>query len=125
MKIAVATADGSTVSQHFGQSKGFLVFTLENGAIVGRELKGVAATPHNEGVCSGHAQSSAGGVAAMLEGCEALLCGGIGGGAAQAVANLGVKPMALAGVADAEEAVRMYCDGRATQVQAGFCNCQH
>ena len=107
MKIAVATADGSTVSQHFGQSRGFIVFDVVDGGIVGKELKGVEVTPHNEGVCSGQARQG-GGVASMLEGCEVLLCGGIGGGAAQSILNLGVKPMALSGVLDAEEAVKMY-----------------
>ncbi|HWA94660.1 MAG TPA: NifB/NifX family molybdenum-iron cluster-binding protein [Terracidiphilus sp.] len=124
MKIAVATADGSTVSQHFGQSRGFIVFTVEEGRITGRELKSAADTPHNEGVCSGQAQQG-GGVAALLEGCEALLCGGMGGGAATAIVQLGIKPMVLAGVPDAEEAVRMFCDGRASEKQAGYCNCQH
>lgn len=124
MKIAVATADGSTVSQHFGQCRGFIVFTVEEGNITGRELKDVSITPHNEGVCSGQTQRGSG-VAAMLDGCETLLCGGIGGGAAQAILQLGVKPMVLPGVPDAEEAVRMFCDGRAAKAQAGFCNCQH
>lgn len=124
MKIAVATADGVSVSQHFGQSRGFIVFTVENGEILSHELKGVAITPHNEGICSGHAKEDSN-LATMLEGCEVLLCGGIGGGAAQAVQQLGIKPMALAGVSSAEEAVTMFCDGRASQVQAGFCNCEH
>jgi predicted Fe-Mo cluster-binding NifX family protein len=124
MKIAVATADGKTVSQHFGQSRGFIVFTVEGGRIAGREMKSAADTPHNEGVCSGQARQGVG-IAAMLDGCEALLCGGMGGGAAQAVQQLGLKAMVLAGVQDAEEAVRMYCEGRAATAQTGFCNCQH
>lgn len=124
MKIAVASADGVSVSQHFGQCQGFIVFTVEGNKVTGRELKSITETPHNEGVCSGEAQRGEG-VASLLSGCEALLCGGIGGGAARAIMQLGVKPMVLKGVPNAEEAVNMYCDGRATEAQAGFCNCQH
>lgn len=124
MKIAVATADGTTVSQHFGQSRGFIVYSVDAGRIESRELKGTETTPHDQGVCSGQA-SAGGGIASMLEGCEVLICGGMGGGAAQAVIQLGLKPMVLAGVSDAEEAVKMYCEGKAEQAQAGYCNCEH
>ena len=38
MKIAVVTDDQQTVSRHFGRAPYYLVFTVENGAIVSREL---------------------------------------------------------------------------------------
>jgi predicted Fe-Mo cluster-binding NifX family protein len=61
----------------------------------------------------------------MLAGCEAMICGGMGGGAAQAVIQLGLKPIVLSGISDADQAVKMYCEGKAEQAQGGYCNCQH
>jgi len=37
MKIAIATDDGSTISQHFGQAKKYVVITIEDGFIIFRE----------------------------------------------------------------------------------------
>jgi len=39
MKIAVATIDGISLSQHFGQSKGFVVFDVEGSTVRSREFR--------------------------------------------------------------------------------------
>ena len=52
MKIAVATIDGIALSQHFGQSKGFVVFDVEDSTVRSRELRTNADTPHNQGICN-------------------------------------------------------------------------
>lgn len=121
MKIAVATVDGQQVSQHFGQSRGFFVYTVEEGKIAGRTLKSAQSTPHEAGICKG----PGGGIAELLSGCEVMLCGGMGGGAARSIEQLGMKPMVIPGVIDPDEVVRIFCEGRAQSVQAGFCNCSH
>ena len=77
MKIAVATVDGESVSQHFGQSTGFIVFEVEDQQVMSRILRTPGDTPHNEGVC--HGQGA--GVLGLLQGCNVLIVGGMGGGA--------------------------------------------
>jgi predicted Fe-Mo cluster-binding NifX family protein len=123
MKIAVATMDGETVSQHFGQSRGFIVFDVEGGTILGRALRTPADTPHNEGVC--HGEHSHGGALGMLAGCEVLICGGMGGGAAAALQNAGIQAVLLPGVPDAEQAVKNFLSGNGSKASAGFCQCGH
>lgn len=102
MKIAVATVDGISLSQHFGQSKGFVVFDTEGTAVRGREFRTTSDTPHNQGVChheGGNSQGAQGpaGIFDLLSGCEVMLCGGMGAGAAQSMQANGIKPVILPG----------------------------
>ncbi len=124
MKIAVATMDGENVSQHFGQSTGFIVFEVELQAIKSRVLRTMSDTPHNEGVCHGGTPNH-GGVLGLLEGCDVLICGGMGGGAAAAVQSAGIQTVLLPGVARAEAAVNEFLAGKGNQAEAGFCQCGH
>jgi predicted Fe-Mo cluster-binding NifX family protein len=121
MKIAVATVDGESVSQHFGQSTGFIVFEVENQQVKSRTLRTPADTPHEDGVCHG----KGGGVLGLLQGCEVLICGGMGGGAATAVQSVGIQPVLLPGVLHAEDAVKTFLDGKGSNAAAGFCQCDH
>jgi len=121
LKIAVATADGRTVSQHFGRSQGFFIFTVEDGELCSVELKQLAATPHETGICKGGGSS----LAELLAGCTVMLCGGMGGGAAQSLLNLGLRPCVLPGIPEPEAALRLYLDGKAEERAGGFCNCKH
>ncbi len=128
MKLAVATIDGKTVSQHFGQSTGFIVFDIEGSTIKGRELRTNSGTPHDQGVCHSHQpgeQRSGSGIAALLGDCPTLLCGGIGAGAVQALNQIGVKAVAIPGVLAAEEAVSRYLSGDASSNLNAFCSCGH
>lgn len=122
MKIAVATVDGTSVSQHFGQSRGFIVFDVDGEQIKSSELRNGSSTPHDDGLCKGNAQ---GGMAGMLAGCEVLLCGGMGAGAANAVRQLGVNPVIVAGIPEAREAVTLFVEGKIDANAASMCNCHH
>ena len=39
MKIAIITEDGTTVSQHFGRAHLYVVATVEDGKVVGKETR--------------------------------------------------------------------------------------
>jgi predicted Fe-Mo cluster-binding NifX family protein len=130
VKIAVATMDGILVSQHFGQSKGFVVFET-NGADVGsREFRTNNHTPHAQGLCNHdgaheHATHSHGNILELLKDCTVVLCGGMGGGAAQALRSHGIEPIILATPSSADEAAAAYLNGTLTTSQTGLCNCHH
>lgn len=39
MKIAIASDDEKTISSHFGRTRGFVIFEVENANIMGREYR--------------------------------------------------------------------------------------
>lgn len=79
MRIAV-TYDNGQIFQHFGRTERFKVYDVEDGKVISAEVIG------NNGV--GH-----GALAGLLadRSVDALICGGIGGGAQMALAQAGVR----------------------------------
>jgi predicted Fe-Mo cluster-binding NifX family protein len=130
MKIAIATIDGVSQSQHFGQSRGFVVFDVDGTTVKNREFRTTSDTPHNQGVCHPGAESpqaAEGSVSIfdLLGDCGVMLCGGMGAGVAQALQAHGIKPVMLPGERSADDAVADYLSGNVQASQAGFCNCKH
>ena len=99
MKIAV-TYDNGEIFQHFGRTEFFKVYEVENNQIVSSEVIGSNGTGH-------------GALAGLLaeQGIDVLICGGIGGGAQEALAQ-----------GDADEAVKAYLNGELVSTGA---NCDH
>ncbi len=124
MKIAVITEDGQTISQHFGRAPYYLVFSVENNEIVGKELRDKAGHrqfaqeehDHNEEHDPrGHgfgAHSDAKHVRMIesIQDCEAIIVRGMGRGAYLAMEQANIRPF-VTEIADAEEAVKAYIDG--------------
>ena len=79
MRIAVTYENGN-IFQHFGRTEQFKIYDIEDGRIVAAEVIGNGGTGH-------------GALAALLaqNGVDALICGGIGGGAQTALMQAGVK----------------------------------
>lgn len=130
MKIAVATIDGISLSQHFGQSKGFVVFDVEGSTVLSREFRANGDTPHNQGICNHEGQhqqgtKGRGGILDLLSDCGVVLCGGMGAGPAQFMTANGLKPVVLPGARSADDAMAVYLSGNLPDAQPGFCNCQH
>jgi predicted Fe-Mo cluster-binding NifX family protein len=130
MKIAVATIDGVSQSQHFGQSRGFVVFDVEGSTVRGREFRTTDETPHNQGVChpeAGSPQQAPNSISIfdLLSDCGVMLCGGMGAGVAQALEAHGIKPVMLPGERSADDAVAGYLSGKVPAAQSCFCNCSH
>lgn len=124
MKIAVATMDGVSTSQHFGRSSGFVVFDVEGQSIQGQQFRTNGHKcdgNHNHGA-GGHSHS---GVAGLLSDCQIVLCGGMGAGAAQALMQLGIQPAIVSGPCSAEDAVKQFLSGTTASAQHGFCQCHH
>jgi predicted Fe-Mo cluster-binding NifX family protein len=122
MKIACITDDGVTISQHFGRAPFYVVFTVEGGAIVAREMRNklghqqFAAGESQVGHGAQHGVDSAShdrhmSMAEAIADCEALLCCGMGYGAYQSMQQLGIKPV-VTEIADTKEAVLAYVKGQ-------------
>ncbi|WP_026488378.1 FKBP-type peptidyl-prolyl cis-trans isomerase [Butyrivibrio sp. XBB1001] len=109
MRIAV-TYDNGEVFQHFGHTESFKIYNVENDKIVSSE------------VISSNGQGH-GALANVLAGEEVdvLICGGIGGGAHQALSDNGIKICAGAS-GDADKAVESFLKG---ELEDTGINCDH
>ncbi len=109
MKIAVTYEDGN-VFQHFGRTENFKVYDVEDGKVISAEVMS------SDGV--GHEA-----LAWLLKdsGIDALICGGMGQGAQDALAEAGIEVCAGAS-GDADAAVEAFLKGEL--VNTGV-NCDH
>lgn len=113
MKIAVATSDGKTISMHFGQAPQYVVVTVDDGVIVGREVRekafhhhGPAGHDHDQGHGHGpHAE-----MAAAISDCEAMIVGGMGRPAYVSLKARGIEPI-ITSLSDIDQAVQAYVAG--------------
>ena len=109
MKIAVTYENGQ-IFQHFGHTECFKLYEVENGTVVNEMLL----DPNG----SGH-----GALAGLLKvyGVDVLICGGIGGGAQNALAQAGIT--LYGGVqGDADTAVNAFLAGKLAYAPAVHCN---
>lgn len=110
VKIAV-TYDNGLIFQHFGQTAAFRLYEVENGKILDARTVSTGGKGH-------------GALAGVLRelGAEALVCGGIGDGARQALAQAGIRLYAgVSGAAD--RAVEDLLTGRLSYGTEA--NCDH
>ena len=99
MRIAV-TYESGAVFQHFGHTEQFMLYDVENGAVVGTQL--VASGGRGHGLLAGYLKEAS---------VDALICGGIGMGAQMALAEAGIK--LYAGVqGNADEAAKALAEDR-------------
>ncbi len=90
MKIAVTYENGA-IFQHFGHTEYFKVYDVQGGKIVNTQVVSTNGSGHG----------ALAGVLHALQ-VDTLICGGIGGGAQMALANMGIKLYGgVAGDADA------------------------
>ena len=122
MKIVIATDDGRTVSRHFGRASYYSVLTVEDGAVVGREMR-PKFSPHGSGI-EVHEEREAGphGVgpasdarhdqmAVAITDCSAVICGGMGQGAYDRLAANSIRPV-VTDLQDVDEAAIECAAGR-------------
>lgn len=110
MRIAV-TYENGLVFQHFGHTEQFKLYDVENGEIINEQVVDTQGSGH-------------GALAGILteQGVDTLLCGGIGGGAQNALAEAGIQLCGgITGAAD--EAVRAFLAG--TLVYNPNVHCNH
>ena len=109
MKLAVTYAGGE-VFQHFGKTEEFKIYEIEDNKVVASTVIG------NEGL--GH-ESLAGLLAEQKV--EKLICGGLGQGAQNALAEAGIEVISGAS-GDADAAVYAYLNG---ELESKGVNCDH
>ena len=112
MKIAVTYENGG-VFQHFGHSEQFKIYQAEEGTVVSSEVVGTDGNGH-------------GARAGFLKGLgvKTLICGGIGGGARNALSEAGIE--LYPGVSgDADQAVEALLKGTLSYNPDTMCSHHH
>jgi len=109
MRIAVTYENGQ-IFQHFGHTKQFKVYDIADGKIVSENVVDTGSSGHG----------ALAGVLGALN-CDALICGGIGAGAQQALAAAGIRLYGgVSGSADA--AVQAFVSGNLAYNPDVMCN---
>jgi predicted Fe-Mo cluster-binding NifX family protein len=120
MKIAVACDQDGTLSTHFGRSVYFQLFEVENKKVIAEEPR------RDRGACGSDLQSHHGPADSLPEDCKIMICGGMGGGAAQHFISQGVQPVvALTGSLTPRQAVEAFLEGRLEQGTVHACCHSH
>ena len=111
--IIAVTCENNEVFQHFGHTPAFAIYTAENNEITSEKIL--------ECGDSGH-----GALAALLadEKVDVLICGGIGGGAINALKEANIKVVGGAS-GDARTAAENYLAGKLKVRLNFFCNHHH
>jgi predicted Fe-Mo cluster-binding NifX family protein len=128
MRIAVVTDDQVTISRHFGRAHYYQVFTVEEGQVVGQELRSKLGHDqfqleeqhdhehdhdheHEHGHGYGqHSQDKHSRMMANIGDCQVLLAGGMGLGARASLQAIGVKPI-LTNMHEIDAALQAYLAG--------------
>ena len=125
MKIAIISDDKANISQHFGRAPYYIVVTIADGKIVARETRSKAGhqtfAAHEPvklapGERHGYEAGSRARHESMAEDildCQALLVGGMGWGAYEAMTGYGIETI-VTDVRDIDEAVELYLAGKIT-----------
>ena len=114
MKIAVTYENGQ-VFQHFGHTEQFKLYDAENGAVVSSQVVDTNGSGH--GALAGFLKDHQ---------VDALICGGIGGGAQMALAEAGyIARIAERGDRAALEEIGQSYTDRITLVSADGATCDH
>ena len=122
MKIAAITEDGATISQHFGRAPLYVMVTVEDGKLVGKETRAKSGhhtfAAHHADLAPGerHGYDAGSQVrhASMMENiadCQVLIAGGMGWGAYESLKSSNIEPI-VTDIKSIDEAVKLYLAGK-------------
>jgi predicted Fe-Mo cluster-binding NifX family protein len=121
MKIAAVSDDGRTISRHFGRASLYVVLSVEDGKIAGKETRPKA----GHGACDGAERHHAPGEACSCDSasqakhrtmadtiadCQILMAGGMGLGAYDSLKSYGIEPV-VTNLESIDQAAQMYLAG--------------
>ncbi len=127
MKIAIVTVDGETVSQHFGRSRYYKIYTLEEGDPVDVEMRERGTghfapggdhhhhhEHHDQGQGHGYGREAMDKHASMareIADCDVLIAGGMGRGAYESFRASGLEVI-LTNLHDINDVVNTFAEGK-------------
>jgi predicted Fe-Mo cluster-binding NifX family protein len=134
MKIAIPSNDGKNIAGHFGRCNCFCIYTIEEEKIQNKEIKlnnftehggkGPEALHHDHDHKPGSGHHSHEPVLKALAGCDLVICKGMGFRIAEDLKEIGVEALTTS-EDSADEAVRLYLEGKLPAGGQHFCSCSH
>ena len=113
LRIAVGTTDGVSVCDHLARSASFVIFEIDGARVAGRSVRARGAA-----ACGKHQT-----LIELLDGCAAVICGGVGEGAVRSLSAAGIAVVVLAGPMSVEAAVPGYLAGTLVTTAERVCLC--
>lgn len=115
MRIAIASADGVRIFDHFGRSPAFAIIDVESGQIARRTMRTNDFTPHarrqpGEAHEQAHATHSHATIAEALKDCQVVISRGMGRRAYDDLRAAGIE-MIVTDEVEVDSAVRRYLAG--------------
>ena len=116
-RIAIGTADGTTVCDHLARAAAFVVVEV-NAGVAGARTTRARGTQ----ACGNHAT-----FVEMLAGCDAVIAGGIGQGAAVSLGAHGIRALVSPAAAGTpiDDALQSWLEGRLATSDERVCLCGH
>jgi len=112
-RLVIATTDGISVCSHLARSTAFLILEIQDGAVTSGAFRSRSAD-----TCGNHAS-----FVELLSGANAVICGGIGDGAANALTAHGIEPLVIGGECSIDEAIKGFLAGNLSLTGERVCLC--
>jgi predicted Fe-Mo cluster-binding NifX family protein len=111
MKIAIASDEGTTISSHFGQTRGFVVFDIEGKTVKSREYRPNTFTGHARGLAGAdHGIDRHGPILSALSDCKAVISHGMGRRIYDDLKGTGIEAW-VTDETDVQKAIDSYING--------------
>ena len=111
MKIAIASDEGITISSHFGQTRGFVVFDIEGQEVKNREYRLNTFTGHARGLeGADHGIDRHGPIISALSDCKAVISHGMGRRIYDDLKGAGIEAL-VTDETEVQKAIDLYING--------------
>lgn len=108
MKIAIASDDGKNIASHFGRTRGFIIYDVENFQIKNKQYLENTFTGHVRGLSEEeHHADRHGAILSALRGCQAVISCGMGQRIYSELRANGMEAF-IVNETDAEQAINLY-----------------
>jgi len=121
MKVAVASDDEKTIASHFGRTRGFLIFEIENDKIKDKEYRQNTFTGHAVGM---HGVDRRNQIYEALKDCKAVIACGMGMKIYDYLKQQNINVF-VTEERDAEKAAELYIKGKLDDNPESSCKPKH
>ena len=122
MKIAIASNDETTIADHFGRARGFLVYDMDNGTVGNRQFRINNFTGHARGLQGAdHSIDRHGPILEALKDCDVVISRGMGQRIYNDLRDVGIQAL-IVDENSAETALQLFLANKLSDNPEKGCN---